>query len=116
MHLNPASYSWQAIDGGYEGDAGSFALHSYSLSVTARSTYKTTQGYNAKACKGKICVWEYRKATTSSTYTASLRGESYSTAHAATETDAKDNAVYRAKTSAKSRALKAANAVLKART
>lgn len=114
MRLNPASYSWQAIPAGYEGfDHGTFHLTSYSLNVTTSATYKTTQGYNAYAHSGSIWVWAYRTDTTSSTYTQSLKGQSYATAHQTAATEAKDNAVYRAQVAAREKAQAAANAELK---
>lgn len=116
MRLNPASYSWQAIAGGYEGyDHGTFRLNSYSLNVTTSATYRTTQGYNAYARSGNIWVWRYRTATTSSRYTQSLKGQSYATAHAEALAEAKGNAVYRARVAARNAAQAAANQALKAR-
>lgn len=114
MRLNPAAYSWQAIDGGFEGyDHGTFRLNSYTLNVTTSATYKTTQGYNASAHSGSTWVWAYRTDTTSSTYTQSLKGQSYATAHATALAEAKDNAVYRAQVAARAKAQAAADAELK---
>jgi len=114
MRLNPASYSWQAIPAGYEGfDRGTFHLTGYSLDVTTQATYKTTQGYNAYAHSGGIWVWRYRTDTTSSTYTQSLKGQTYATAHSAALTDAEDNAIYRAKVAARDKAQAAANEALR---
>jgi hypothetical protein len=110
MRLSPAAYSWQAIPAGFEGyDHGTFRLDSYTLNITTSATYRSTRGYNAYACSGSTWVWRYRAVTTSSTYTQSLKGQSYATAHAMTVADAKGNAVYRARVAAREAAQAAAD-------